>query len=118
MIPRIFVAPWVATNRYCVHNRVLFVLYTDKHRFISLLSIRIQLQKNQYFIPHIFYEEQEQVCDHFPRYHTKILEGDFNTKIGREDIFKPIIGNESIHEASNDNGVRVVNFATSKNRHL
>jgi hypothetical protein len=34
---------------------------------------------------------------------------------GREDIFKPIIGNENLHEASNDNGVRVVNFATSKN---
>jgi hypothetical protein len=41
--------------------------------------------------------------------------GDFNAKVGREDIFKPIIGNESLHEASNDNGVRVVNFATSKN---
>jgi hypothetical protein len=40
---------------------------------------------------------------------------DFNAKVGREDIFKPIIGNESLHEASNDNGVRVVNFATSKN---
>jgi hypothetical protein len=34
---------------------------------------------------------------------------------GREDIFKPIIGNESLHEASNDNGVRVVNFATWNN---
>jgi hypothetical protein len=28
---------------------------------------------------------------------------------------KPIIGNESLHEISNDNGVRVVNFASSKN---
>jgi endonuclease/exonuclease/phosphatase family metal-dependent hydrolase len=45
----------------------------------------------------------------------KILLGDFNAKVGREDIFKPIFGNESLHEASNDNGVRVVNFATSKN---
>jgi hypothetical protein len=44
----------------------------------------------------------------------KVLLGDFNGKVGREDIFKPIIGNESLHEASNDNGVRVVNFATSK----
>jgi hypothetical protein len=35
--------------------------------------------------------------------------------VGREDIFKTTIGNESLHEASNDNGVRVVNFATSKN---
>jgi hypothetical protein len=62
-----------------------------------------------------FYEELEQVFDQFPRYHMKILLGDFNAKIGREDIFKPIIGNESLHEASNDNGVRVVNFSTSKN---
>jgi hypothetical protein len=35
--------------------------------------------------------------------------------VRREDIFKPIIGNGSIHEVSNDNGVRVVNFATPKN---
>jgi hypothetical protein len=45
----------------------------------------------------------------------KILVGDFNAKVGREDIFKPIIGNESLHEANNDNGVRVINLATSKN---
>jgi hypothetical protein len=45
----------------------------------------------------------------------KILLGDFNAKVGREDIFKPTIRNETSHEISNDNGVRVVNFATSKN---
>jgi hypothetical protein len=45
----------------------------------------------------------------------KILLGHFNAKVGREDIFKLTIGNESLHEISNDNGVRVVNFATSKN---
>jgi hypothetical protein len=49
------------------------------------------------------------------KYHTKISLGDFNAKVGREDIFKPTIGNVSLHEISNDNGVRVVNFATSKN---
>jgi endonuclease/exonuclease/phosphatase family metal-dependent hydrolase len=45
----------------------------------------------------------------------KILLGDFNAKVGREDIYKLTIGNESLHQISNDNGVRVVNFATSKN---
>jgi hypothetical protein len=39
----------------------------------------------------------------------------FNAKEGREDIFKPTIGNKSLHEISNDNGVRLVKFATSKN---
>jgi hypothetical protein len=61
-----------------------------------------------------FYEELEQVFDHFPKYFMKILLRDFNAKLGREDTFKPTIGNESLHDNSNDNGVRVVNFATSK----
>jgi hypothetical protein len=62
-----------------------------------------------------FYEELEQIFYQFPRYHMKMLLGDFNAKVVRENIFKPIIANESLHEASNDNGVRIVNFATSKN---
>jgi endonuclease/exonuclease/phosphatase family metal-dependent hydrolase len=62
-----------------------------------------------------FYEELERVFDKFPKYHTKILLGDFNATVGREEIFKPTIGNESLHKISNDNGVKVVNFATSKN---
>jgi hypothetical protein len=49
-----------------------------------------------------FYEELERDFDQ------KILLGDFNAKIMREDIFKPITDNESLHEASNDNGVRVI----------
>jgi hypothetical protein len=45
----------------------------------------------------------------------KILMEDFNANVEREDIFKPIICSESLYGASNDNRVRVVNFATSKN---
>jgi hypothetical protein len=61
-----------------------------------------------------FYKKLEHVFDYFPKYHMKILLGDFNAKEDREDIFKPTIGNESLHEINNDNGIRVVNFATSK----
>jgi endonuclease/exonuclease/phosphatase family metal-dependent hydrolase len=45
----------------------------------------------------------------------KILLGDFNAKVGREDTFKATIGNASLRQDGNDNGARVVNFATSKN---
>jgi hypothetical protein len=44
----------------------------------------------------------------------KMLLGDFIAKVGREDIYKPKIRNENLHEISNRVGV--VNFATSKNR--
>jgi hypothetical protein len=44
-----------------------------------------------------------------------MLLGDFNAKVVRKDIFKPTTGNESSHEISNDNRVRLVNFAAFKN---
>ena len=44
----------------------------------------------------------------------KIILGDFNAKVGRENTFKPTIQNESLHQDSKDNGVRIVEFDTSK----
>jgi hypothetical protein len=43
----------------------------------------------------------------------KVLLGAFSAKVDREDIFRPTIRNESLHKISNNNGIRVVNFATS-----
>jgi hypothetical protein len=51
---------------------------------------------------------------HFPKYHTKMLLGDFNAEVGRGNIFKPTIGQESLHQDSNDNGVRLVNCHIQK----
>jgi hypothetical protein len=59
-----------------------------------------------------FCKELQQVFDHFPNYHMKVLLGDFNAKLGG-DIFKPTILNVSLHQDSNS-GVRIVNFATQK----
>jgi hypothetical protein len=44
-----------------------------------------------------------------------ILLGYFNATMGREKFFTTRIGNASLHQDSNDIGVRIVNFATSKN---
>jgi len=37
-----------------------------------------------------------------------------NAKLGREGIFKQTVRNESLHQDSNDNCVRIVKLATSK----
>jgi hypothetical protein len=34
--------------------------------------------------------------------------------VGREDNFKPTIGDESVHQDSNDNSIRIGKFITSK----
>ena len=62
-----------------------------------------------------FYEELEQVFNHFPKYHMKILFGDFNAEVGRKNIVKLTFWNKNLHQDSNDNGIRIINFATSKN---
>jgi len=40
---------------------------------------------------------------------------DFNVKFSRDGNYTPTIGNESLHEAGNDNGARAVNFTTPRN---
>jgi hypothetical protein len=43
------------------------------------------------------YKEIESVFCHFSKYCKKILLGNFNEEVGRENIFKPTFGNERIN---------------------
>jgi len=43
-----------------------------------------------------FWEELDQVFEHFPKYYITILLGDINAKLRRDNIFKPIIRNDSL----------------------
>jgi hypothetical protein len=95
-----------------VSDRMSYIILRSRWCNIIVLNVHAPTEDKIDDIKDRFYEELEQVFYQFPRYHMKMLLGDFNEKISREDIFKPTIGNESLHEISNDNGVRVVNFAT------
>jgi hypothetical protein len=77
---------------------------------IIVLNVRAPSEEKNCDKKDSIYEELEQVFDHFPEYHKKILLGVFNAKAGRESIFKPTIRNDSLHQDSNDNGVRIVRF--------
>lgn len=45
----------------------------------------------------------------------KIILGDCNAKIGRENIYKNVTGGKSKHEISNENGKLLINFAMEQN---
>jgi len=55
-----------------------------------------------------FYDCVDLTLNALPQYGIKIVLGDLNAKIGKEAIFKPIIGS---HETTNDNGLKLINFA-------
>ncbi|VVC39857.1 Endonuclease/exonuclease/phosphatase,Reverse transcriptase domain [Cinara cedri] len=57
-----------------------------------------------------FYEELDRICDITSNYSVKIVLGDFNAKVGKEEVYRPTIGRDSLHDTSNDNGTRLINF--------
>jgi hypothetical protein len=81
---------------------------------IIVLNVHAPTEDETDILKDSFYEELECVFDKFPKYYMKILLGDLNAKVGREGFFKQTIGNECLHEIRNDDGVRLVNVATSK----
>jgi hypothetical protein len=92
-----------------------YIILRRRWCHIIVLNVHASTEDKTDDVKDRFYNELECVFDQYPKYHMKILLGDFNAKVGKEHIFKPTIWNESLHEISNDNGIRLVNFATSKN---
>ena len=60
-----------------------------------------------------FYNLLEQNINQIANPDIKIILGDFNAKVGKEDIYKPTNGNESVHNETN-NGIKMIQFAISK----
>jgi hypothetical protein len=92
-----------------------YIILRGRWCHIIVLNVHAPTEDKTDDVKDSFYEEVECVFDKFTKYHMKILLGDFSAKVGKEGSFKPTIGNESLHEISDDNGVRLVNFATFKN---
>ena len=61
-----------------------------------------------------FYRTLTDTFDELPRHDIKLLLGDFNTKVtsGRYGS-EAVIGGESLHSSSNDNGTRLVDFCAT-----
>ena len=98
-----------------VSDKLSYIVSRGRWRNIIVINVLATIEEKSDESKDSFYVELEQMFDYFPKFHMKILLGDFNAKVGRENIFKPTIGQESLLQDINDNGVRLVNFATSHN---
>jgi hypothetical protein len=52
------------------------------------LNVHVQIKDKIDDVKDSFYEELECVFHTFPKYHTKILLGNFNAKVGRKNTFE------------------------------
>ena len=62
-----------------------------------------------------FYNKLEEEVEKVPREDTLIVLGDFNAQIGKEEYLKQVVGKHTVHEDTNDNGLRMCNMAERTN---
>ena len=62
-----------------------------------------------------FHAHFEREYDHCPKHDIKIVIGDFNAQVGQEEEYKLVIGRFNVHQLTNEMGLRLIDFAASKN---
>ena len=96
-----------------VNDMLSYIVIKGKWYNYVIVNVHCPTEDKDNEIKDLNYETLKLV-DQFASYATKIVVGEFNAKIGREEMFGSTIGAESLHDNCNDNGIRVVNFAVAR----
>lgn len=98
-----------------VNERICILRLRARFFNVTLFSVHAPTEDAEEEHKNVFYEDLNNEISRVPRHDVKIVLGDINAKIGKEATFRPTVGWFSLHETSNENGVRVVDFATNNN---
>ena len=98
-----------------VDERLCTLRIRGKFFNYTLINVYAPTEEKDNDEKELFYDKLLEVYDGAPKRDIKIVLGDFNAKIGREVYYRPTIGKYSLHETSNDNGTRLIDFAASRN---
>lgn len=98
-----------------INERMCVMRLKMKFYNVAMINIYAPTEETESNEKDEFYHKLERVLDALPSNDVKIILGDFNAKIGKEEEFRSIIGRNSLHDISNDNGRRLIDFAESKN---
>jgi hypothetical protein len=67
-----------------VSDRMSYIIVRGGWCHIIVLNVHATTEDKTDDVKDSFYEQLERVLDKFPKYHMKILLGDFNAKVGRD----------------------------------
>lgn len=85
---------------------------------ISIISAYAPSEDTEDGIKGAFYDLIEKEWRNLPAYDIKLLMGDFNAKVGKEQIWRKVARLNSLHTDSNDNRVRLLSLADNRVRLL
>ena len=81
---------------------------------ISVINTYAPMEDTQVNAKDEFYNNLSRCFHNLPRHDVKIIVGDLNAKIGKDETWRGTIGMHSLHNVSNDNGERLVYWAAAE----
>jgi len=97
-----------------INERICYLRLKAKWFSCTLINLHEPTNEKMEEVKEEFYNLLEQNRNQIANSDIKIILGDFNAKVGKEDIYKPTISNESLHNETNNNGIKMIKFAVSK----
>jgi len=96
-------------------DRLCKLILRGKFRNIALISIYAPTEDSPDAIKYEFYDQLSQECEKARKYDILILLGDFNAKIGRENIIAKVAEKYTLHEVTSENRKRLGQLAARNN---
>ena len=97
-----------------INERICCFRLKAKWFSCTLINVHAPTNEKTEEIKEEFYNLLEQNINQIAMSDIKIILGDFKAKVGKESIYKSTIGNESLHNKTNNNGIKMIQFAISK----
>jgi endonuclease/exonuclease/phosphatase family metal-dependent hydrolase len=97
-----------------INERVCVIRINGRFFNYSLISIHTPRNNSEEEAKDQFYEQLERAYAACLSDDVKLVMGDANAEVGRETVHQPTIGNHSLHESTNENGLRLVDFAAGR----
>ena len=98
-----------------ISERICTLRFEGKFHNITFVKVHAPTGDTEDEIVDEFYETLQSVCDEIAKHDAIITLGDFNAKLGKEQLYKDVIGRHSLYEVTNNNGLRLVQYATINN---
>lgn len=101
-------------NFRAVSERLCVLRIKGRFKNYSLINVHAPHNERPEPDKDEYYEALTNAYDECPAHDVKIVLGDFNAKVGKEEVYRPTIGKYSLHDTTNENGERMVFFAAGR----
>ena len=96
-------------------ERICTLRIKGKFHNITFVNVYAPTEDAEDEIVDEFYAKLQLVCDELPKHDAVITLGDFNAKLGTERMYRDTIGRHSLHDTTNNNGFKLIQYAVANN---